>query len=61
MRPAMSYMDQRAVKEKHAGIEKGIRIAGHERAQAPPVSPHHGRRVSEREGPRLEIPLGARE
>ena len=28
VRPAMSYMDQRAVKEKQAGIEKGIRIAG---------------------------------
>ncbi len=28
VRPAMSYMDQRAVAQKHAGIEKGIRIAG---------------------------------
>ena len=28
VRPAMSYMDQRAVAQKRAGIEKGLRIAG---------------------------------
>lgn len=28
LRPAMSYMDQRAVEEKRRGIERGVRIAG---------------------------------
>ena len=28
LRPAMSYMDQRAVEEKRRGIERGIRVAG---------------------------------
>ena len=28
VRPAMSYMDQRAVEQKRAGIERGLRVAG---------------------------------
>ena len=58
VRPAMTYMDQRATEQKRRGIERGLRIARHERAEAAPLPPHHRRGVGKRQGSRLEVPLG---